>query len=92
MDDRERLRKSVEKEISDYDEFLAKMRELTDVSATVYDFREDAIAKITVIDNLPSDYFDKSAPRLFQLQDDNDRLRSRYLLFFPVLTSRTLPS
>lgn len=83
MSTRKELIEAVKREISDYDDFLNRLRDLVDVAPIVNDLREDAKAKLTVIENIPNIYFEESSPRLLLLQEEDDQLRYRFLPAIP---------
>jgi hypothetical protein len=86
MTDLASLRASIEAEISDYTEYLRRLRPLVDLVPVVSDRLEDAEAKLVIIDNAPEDFVQEIAPRLIAIQEEDDSARSTWLPVLPETT------
>lgn len=77
------LRTSVKKEISDYDEFLARAKNIIDLVPTVHELKQEAEAKLFALNNMPEDALTEYAPKLLQVQENDQKARQQFLPQLP---------
>lgn len=86
MSDSDELKKSLENEIHQYDDFLSKTKEYADIAPFVFQRKQEAEAKITFLDHAPEDFLSEFAPSMLLIQKNDEKQIATFLPALPGLT------
>ncbi len=82
MSESDELKKSIEEEIEQCEDFLKKASDISEIITSVQERKEEAEAKAEAINSLPDDVLDEVAPQMLHFQTKD---RERLLNTLPIL-------
>jgi len=86
MSDSDELKKSLENEINQYDDFLSKTKEYADLAPFILQRKQEAEAKITFLEHAPEDFLSEFAPSMLRIQKNDEKQTATFLPALPSLT------
>lgn len=88
MSGKDELHKSVDEEIKDYSEYLSHAKAIADSVPIIEERKREAEAKKIALNNIPDDVMSELAPKLWQIQQEDDEMRWQYLPRLPQVSGR----